>query len=77
MKKYKSESTVKPIEMDTTSSPDTVYINSNIKKIEKKNIDETQIIYQYIVSEYDKNEYFMLKAESNIEFIAMETGVGL
>jgi len=55
MKQYKSQSSVLPLEWDTTSSETTVYHNENI--VEQPATETTPIMYNYDVTEYTKSEY--------------------
>ena len=55
MKTYKSQSTVLPLEWDTTSSETTVYHNENVVVTEAT--ETSPVMYNYDVTEYTKSEY--------------------
>lgn len=59
MKLYKSESAVRPFDIDAESSPTTVYVNQNIQEIQRADemTGETQTIFTYDVREFTKQEY--------------------
>lgn len=69
MKIYKNvESGVKPKELDNISSPDTIYVNTDIQLVEidtgMKNDDGTPIkneIYRYTSTVYSKEEWYQLQ----------------
>lgn len=68
--KYKSESTVKPIEWDSISSEAVVYHNFNVVKKEKINEDGTVTeIFSYDVEEYTKDEYRAIQIKDANEAI--------
>ena len=60
MKHYKSASTERPPEWDTTSSPETVYHNYNI--VEVPATEDNPLMYEYEVEQYTRMEY--LEAEN-------------
>ena len=66
MKEYRSSSTVKPVEIDTKSSPTTTYVNSDIKEVEREMNGEKIIMFEYLVKEYTKDEYFKLQKEIDL-----------
>lgn len=47
----------KPLEVDTTSSPSTVYLRKNITKVEKKAGDETISAWKYEEAQLTPEEY--------------------
>lgn len=59
MKWYKSESTIRPDEVDTTSSKTSVYLRRNIvEKQRESEIDgEMQMYYEYEEAKLTKEEY--------------------
>lgn len=61
MKKYPSESTVKPPEWDKNSSPTVVYHNVDI--VEVPAAEDKPKMYSYTVEEYTRTEY--LEHENN------------
>ena len=81
IKWIKSESTIRPQEIDTLSSPTTVYLRKNIQEIEKKDFNEQKtIIYEYdeaalTITEYQI--YLIEKQNSEIDYIAIMSGIDL
>ena len=81
IKWIKSESTIRPQEIDTLSSPTTVYLRKNIQEIEKKDFNEQKtIIYEYdeaalTITEYQI--YLIEKQNSEIDYITMMSGIDL
>lgn len=89
MNYVKSESTIKPELIDTTSSKTTVYIRKNI--IEKERMDEetgeSTPYYEYDETKLTKEEYQeylkeleiidIQKQRADIDYIALMTGVDL
>ena len=85
----KSESTIKPELVDTTSSKTTVYLRKNI--IEKERVDEetgeSTPYYEYDEAKLTKEEYQeylkeleivdIQKQRADIDYIALMTGVDL
>ena len=85
----KSESTIKPELIDTTSSKTTVYIRKNI--IEKERIDketgDSTTYYEYDESKLTKEEYQeylkeleiidIQKQRADIDYIALMSGIDL
>lgn len=59
MEFYKSESLEKPVTLDFSSSPTTVYIRKNIEQVEKKdtNTGNTQIVWEYDEARVSKTDY--------------------
>ena len=55
MKNYKSASTERPPEWDTTSSPETVYHNYNV--VEVPATEENPHMFEYEVDQYTRMEY--------------------
>ena len=85
----KSQSTVKPELIDTTSSKTTVYIRQNIVEVEKtnENDDTSTTFYEYEEAKLTKKEYdqylkelFIIDIQqqrADIDYIALMTGVDL
>ena len=84
MNYVKSESTIKPELIDTTSSKTTVYIRKNI--IEKETGDSTTF-YEYDEAKLTKEEYQeylkeleiidIQKQRADIDYIALMSGIDL
>lgn len=77
---YTSESDSMPEELDTESSPTTVYIRQNIHEEERPDemTGETRIVYVYDeakISRSEYNEYVIGKTMADLEFLYMMTGV--
>lgn len=62
MKRYVSESTVKPLEWDKTSSDAVVYHNTDIVEVPAS--EDTPRMYSYIVEEYTRSEYLEYENEN-------------
>lgn len=60
----KSQSSVKPELVDTTSSKTTVYIRQNI--VEKEATDSSSIIYEYDEAKLTKEEYKQYLADLDV-----------
>ena len=89
MNYVKSESTIKPELVDTTSSKTTVYIRKNI--IEKERVDEetgeSTPYYEYDETKLTKKEYQeylkeleiidIQKQRADIDYIALMSGIDL
>ena len=85
----KSQSSVKPELIDTTSSKTTVYIRQNIVEVEKTNEsdDTSTTFYEYEEAKLTKKEYDQYLKElsiidiqqqrADIDYIALMTGVDL
>ena len=85
----KSQSSVKPELIDTTSSKTTVYIRQNIVEVEKtnENDDTSTTFYEYEEAKLTKKEYDQYLKElsiidiqqqrADIDYIALMTGVDL
>ena len=85
----KSQSSVKPELIDTTSSKTSVYIRQNIVEIEKTNemSGEETVFYEYEEAKLTKAEYQeylkeleiidIQKQRADIDYIALMTGVDL
>ena len=43
----RSESTEYPVELDTGSSPNTIYVRRNIREVEHENGEDTVLFYEY------------------------------
>ena len=76
-----AESTVRPLELDETSSPTTVYFNRNITEVEREQPEGDSIImYEFETASLSQDEYKMYlieKERSDIDYIAMMTDVDL
>ena len=85
----KSQSSVKPELIDTTSSKTTFYIRQNIVEVEKtnENDDTSTTFYEYEEAKLTKQEYQEYLKElsiidiqqqrADIDYIALMTGVDL
>ena len=85
----KSQSSVKPELIDTTSSKTTVYIRQNIVEVEKTNENDntSTTFYEYEEAKLTKQEYDQYVKElsiidiqqqrADIDYIALMTGVDL
>lgn len=89
MQWYKSESTIKPDEVDTTSSKTTIYLRRNIseKKCEDEFNGENQTYFEYDEATMTKKEYAdylniisiidIDQQRADIDYLAIMTGVEL
>lgn len=85
----KSQSSVKPELIDTTSSKTTVYIRQNIVEIEKTNESDntSTTFYEYEEAKLTKKEYDQYlkelsiidiqKQRADIDYIALMSGIDL
>lgn len=76
---YESESDTMPDEIDTMSSPTTVYLRCNIRTEERQNMETktTRTVYVYDEAKIPKSEYtdyITGKAQSDIEYLYMMGG---
>ena len=89
MNYVKSESTIKPELIDTTSSKTTAYLRKNIiekERIDKETGDET-VFYEYEEAKLTKAEYKeylkeleiidIQKQRADIDYIALMSGIDL
>lgn len=62
---YKSESSVKPLELDETSSKKVVYIRKNITEITRTNKEDNNSykMYNYDEAKVSKEDYELYKTE--------------
>ena len=69
MKTYKSESNIRPEELQIEKS--FVYVNYNVEKVEVKDpvSEEVSIKYVYDVDEYTKDEYILMVSKQNSDTI--------
>lgn len=69
MKTYKSESNIRPDELQIEKS--FVYVNYNVEKVEVKDpvSEEVSIKYVYDVDEYTKDEYILMVSKQNSDTI--------
>lgn len=58
-----SESTVRPADIDTTSSPTTVYLNRNIHEVQKTTDEETVAMWEFETAKLTVEEYAEYKAD--------------
>ena len=85
----KSQSSIKPELIDTTSSKTSVYIRQNIVEVEKANEsdDTSTIFYEYDEAKLTKQEYQeylkelsiidIQKQRADIDYIALMSGIDL
>ena len=85
----KSQSSIKPELIDTTSSKTSVYIRQNIVEVEKTNEsdDTSTIFYEYDEAKLTKQEYQeylkeleiidIQKQRADIDYIALMSGIDL
>ena len=69
MKTYKSESNIRPDELQIEKS--FVYVNYNVEKVEVKDpvCEEVSIKCVYDVDEYTKDEYILMVSKQNSDTI--------
>lgn len=69
MKTYKSESNIRPDELQIEKS--FVYVNYNVEEVEVKDpvSEEASIKYVYDVDEYTKDEYILMVSKQNSDTI--------
>ena len=69
MKTYKSESNIRPDELQIEKS--FVYVNYNVEEVEVKDpvSEEVSIKYVYDVDEYAKDEYILMVSKQNSDTI--------
>lgn len=77
---YQSESDTMPEDIDTTSSPTTVYFRKNIHTEERTDTEtgETRTVFVYDeanVPRCDYDSYMQGKTQADIEYLYMMTGV--
>ena len=89
IKYIKSESTIKPELVDTTSSKTTVYLRKNIveKEIMNEETGESTLYYEYDEAKLTKEEYQeylkeleimdIQKQRADIDYIALMSGIDL
>lgn len=66
MKEYgKQRSTVKPLELELTETK--VFVSSDIVEVDELGTEEQPgfVGYEFILTEYEKDEYIKLQAEKN------------
>ena len=83
----KSQSSVKPDLVDTTSSKTTVYLRKNIIELHKDDNDPSVVLYEYDEAKLTKEEYNQYLKElsiidiqqqrADIDYIALMTGIDL
>ena len=69
MKHYKSASTERPPEWDTTTSLEVVYHNYNI--VEVPATDENPLMFEYEVDQYTRMEYLEMRNAENTEALEL------
>lgn len=70
----KSESTERPLEVDTTSSRTTVFLRQNITETERDTEDgDTVTMYEYEEAKLTHGEYAIYLAEKNAEVAEMQS----
>lgn len=86
---HKSESTVRPYTVDTTSSKTTVFLRRNIKEVQRKNeMSENETTYfEYEEAKMTKDEYEkylqvaeavnMRQIRADVDYIALCSGIEL
>ena len=77
---YKSESGTMPNEIDTMSSPTTVYLRRNIRAEERQDIEAktTKTVYIYeeaTIPRDEYNAYLTGKTQADIEYLYMMGGL--
>lgn len=77
---YQSESDTMPDEIDTASSPTTVYLRKNIRTEERQGIETetTRTVYVYDeakVARQDYDNYMQGKTQADIEYLYMMGGL--
>lgn len=77
---YKSESDTMPEEIDTSSSPTTVYLRKNIRTEERTDVmtGEKRTVYVYDEAKVPKTEYMDYitgKTQADIEYLYMMGGL--
>lgn len=77
---YKSESDTMPDEIDTMSSPTTVYLRKNIRAEERQDIETktTKTVYVYdeaTIPHDEYNAYLTGKTQADIEYLYMMGGL--
>ena len=89
IKWHKSESTIRPDEVDTTSSKTTVYLRKNIVKTKRDSEFEREFYtyYEYDEAKLTKNEYDnylkglavidIQQQRADIDYIALMSGISL
>ena len=80
LKYYNSSSDIKPSELDTESSPTTVYFRRNIKEVEVPDEGSlsSHISYEYEEAKVSRREYIERLSDKNqadIEYLYMMSGV--
>jgi len=76
---HKSESDTMPEEIDTVSSPTTVYLRKNIRAEERQDVETetTRTVYVYdeaTIPRDEYNAYLTGKTQANIEYLYMMGG---
>lgn len=61
---------------DIIISADTVYVHSDIKKVQKKN-EKDPDVWEYHEIQYDKNEFIMMQSKKNTDLESQLTNTQL
>lgn len=77
---YQSESDIMPEELDTSSSPTTVYLRKNIRTEERKDPEtgETRTVFVYDEAKMPRFEYVDYlsgKTQADVEYLYMMGGL--
>lgn len=80
LKYYPSESDIMPEELDTSSSPTTVYLRKNLRTEERTDVmtGEKHTVYVYDEAKVPKTEYMDYitgKTQADIEYLYMMGGL--
>lgn len=78
----KSESTIYPQLIDTTSSKTTVYLRKNVEEKQREDeiTDETYTYYEYLeakVSKADYEKHPQEQTRADVDYIALMAGIDL
>ncbi len=65
----RSESTEYPVELDTGSSPNTIYVRRNIREVEHESGKDTVLFYEYDEAEMTPAEFTIYASQINSENI--------
>jgi len=76
-----SESTIRPAEVDTQSSPTTVYLRKDIREVVREDTEGNTVnMYEYLEAAFTPIEYQAYVAEkqrSDIDYLAMMSDIDL
>lgn len=65
----KAESTEYPSELDTNTSPGTIYVRRNIREVERETESGTVLFYEYDEAKMTQTEFTVYTAQINSENI--------